>query len=89
MTTDNLLEWRDEFPILSRCNYLISNSLGAMPRGVYDSLHYYGRYLGGAGRFGLGHGLVRIASDSWQQDRAADGRYSEHGAGASERQHRQ
>ena len=41
MTTDNLLEWRDEFPILSRCNYLISNSLGAMPRGVYDSLHYY------------------------------------------------
>ena len=41
MTTDKLLEWRDEFPILSRCNYLISNSLGAMPRGVYDSLHYY------------------------------------------------
>ena len=41
MTTDKLLEWRDGFPILSRCNYLISNSLGAMPRGVYDSLHYY------------------------------------------------
>ena len=41
MTADSLLRWRDEFPILSRCNYLISNSLGAMPRGVYDSLHYY------------------------------------------------
>ena len=41
MTADSLLQWRDEFPILSRCNYLISNSLGAMPRGVYDSLHYY------------------------------------------------
>ena len=41
MTADSLLQWRDEFPILRRCNYLISNSLGAMPRGVYDSLHYY------------------------------------------------
>ena len=41
MTKDSLLEWRDEFPILSRCNYLISNSLGAMPRGVYDNLQHY------------------------------------------------
>ena len=41
MTADPLLKWRAEFPILSRCNYLISNSLGAMPRGVYDSLRYY------------------------------------------------
>ncbi len=41
MTADPLLKWRAEFPILSRCNYLISNSLGAMPSGVYDSLRYY------------------------------------------------
>ncbi len=41
MTKDSLLEWRDEFPILSRSNYLISNSLGAMPRGVYDNLQHY------------------------------------------------
>ncbi len=41
MSTDSLLKWRAEFPILSRCNYLISNSLGAMPRGVYDSLKFY------------------------------------------------
>jgi len=41
MSTDNLLKWRAEFPILSRCNYLISNSLGAMPRAVYDSLTFY------------------------------------------------
>ena len=41
MTQDPLLKWRDEFPILSRFNYLISNSLGAMPRGVYDSLRFY------------------------------------------------
>ena len=34
-------KWRDEFPILATCNYLISNSLGAMPRGVYDKLRNY------------------------------------------------
>jgi kynureninase len=38
---DDLIRWRDEFPILQRCTYLISNSLGAMPRGVYDSLRAY------------------------------------------------
>lgn len=36
-----LLQWRDEFPILATCTYLISNSLGAMPRGVYDKLHEF------------------------------------------------
>ena len=41
MTNDPLLKWRDEFPILSACNYLISNSLGAMPRGVYQGLRHY------------------------------------------------
>ncbi len=40
-TTDPLLAWRSEFPILADCTYLISNSLGAMPRGVYDSLKNY------------------------------------------------
>jgi kynureninase len=29
---DDLTRWRDEFPILSRSVYMISNSLGAMPR---------------------------------------------------------
>jgi kynureninase len=29
------------FPILERTNYMISNSLGAMPRAVYDALHAY------------------------------------------------
>jgi kynureninase len=41
MTHDPLLQWRDEFPILQESTYLISNSLGAMPRGVYDSLRDY------------------------------------------------
>jgi kynureninase len=39
--TDELLEWRREFPILDRTVYLISHSLGAMPRGTYDRLHEY------------------------------------------------
>jgi kynureninase len=38
---DPLLKWRAEFPILDRTTYMISNSLGAMPRGVYESLHSY------------------------------------------------
>src|SRR5690554_5718675 len=38
---DPLLAWREEFPILSTCTYLINNSLGAMPRRVYDSLRDY------------------------------------------------
>ena len=41
--TDNLLKWRDEFPILQRCDYLISNSLGAMPRKCQKFL-YWRRY---------------------------------------------
>ena len=38
---DELLKWRQEFPILERATYLISNSLGAMPRGVRDGLNAY------------------------------------------------
>ena len=39
--SDPLLQYRPEFPILERTNYLISNSLGAMPRGVYDAMKGY------------------------------------------------
>jgi kynureninase len=38
---DDLLRYRAQFPILERTTYMISNSLGAMPRGVYDTLHSY------------------------------------------------
>jgi len=38
---DNLLKWRSEFPILDRAVYLISHSLGAMPRATYDRLREY------------------------------------------------
>ena len=38
---DDLARWRDEFPILSRTVYMISNSLGAMPRAASRSLADY------------------------------------------------
>ena len=39
--SDPLLGYRAEFPILERTTYLVSNSLGAMPRGVPDRLAEY------------------------------------------------
>ncbi len=40
--SDPLLKWREEFPILAtKKGYLINNSLGAMPRGVYARLKEY------------------------------------------------
>lgn len=39
--TDELLRYRSEFPILERTTYMISNSLGAMPRGVYEAMKGY------------------------------------------------
>ena len=38
---DDLLRYRAQFPILESTTYLISNSLGAMPRQVYDAMHDY------------------------------------------------
>src|SRR6516162_5320275 len=54
---DDLLKWRGEFPILGRTTYLVSNSLGAMPRGVYNGLHAYADAWGQRG--------VRAWEDSW------------------------
>jgi kynureninase len=39
--TDKLLAFRGEFPILATTTYLVSNSLGAMPRGVPERLAEY------------------------------------------------
>jgi len=38
---DDLARWRDEFPILGRSVYMISNSLGAMPRRTARDLAEY------------------------------------------------
>src|SRR3954471_12762988 len=39
--TDDLLKYRSEFPILDKAVYLISHSLGAMPRATYERLQEY------------------------------------------------
>ena len=41
--SDPLLRFRDRFPILESTTYLVSNSLGAMPRSVADRLAEYAR----------------------------------------------
>jgi kynureninase len=48
-STDPLLAFRDEFPILQKVNYLVSNSLGPMPRTVPEKLAEYGRDWGDLG----------------------------------------
>jgi len=40
-TSDSLLSFRDRFPITQRSNYLINNSLGAMPIATRDSVARY------------------------------------------------
>src|SRR5438034_676273 len=55
--SDDLLRYRSEFPILERTTYLISNSLGAMPRGVYDSMHKYAELWATRG--------IRAWDDAW------------------------
>jgi kynureninase len=39
--TDPLLRWREQFPILEKTTYLVSHSLGAMPRGAGERLQEY------------------------------------------------
>lgn len=46
---DPLLRWRPEFPILDHTTYMISHSLGAMPRRTYDHLHAYAEAWGKRG----------------------------------------
>ena len=54
---NDLLQWRGEFPILGTSTYMISNSLGAMPRSVYDSVRAYADAWGGRG--------VRAWEEGW------------------------
>jgi kynureninase len=54
---DPLLAFRPEFPILAKTNYLVSNSLGAMPRAAADRLAEYARTWSERG--------VRAWADGW------------------------
>ena len=55
--TDPLLRWRSEFPILEHTTYLISNSLGAMPRSAAVRLQEYAQIWATKG--------VRAWKDAW------------------------
>jgi kynureninase len=57
MTDDALLRFRSEFPILESTNYMVSNSLGAMPRRVGQNLSAYVAEWGSRG--------VRAWADRW------------------------
>ncbi|HYY68616.1 MAG TPA: aminotransferase class V-fold PLP-dependent enzyme [Terriglobales bacterium] len=54
---DDLLRYRAEFPIVETSTYLISNSLGALPRAVYDALQEYAETWATRG--------VRAWEESW------------------------
>ena len=49
VTADPLLSFREEFPILAKTTYLVSNSLGPMPRTVPARLAEYARDWGDLG----------------------------------------
>jgi kynureninase len=78
MLMDPLLKWRSEFPILERTTYMISNSLGAMPRGVYERMKNYADSWGLRG--------VRAWEEGWwdMAVRTGDGIGSLIGAGRGE-----
>lgn len=63
--TDTTALYREEFPILSTCTYLVSHSLGAMPRGVYDKLRDYADMWASRG--------VRAWGEGWWEMKSAVG----------------
>ena len=54
---DPLLSWRAEFPIVETCTYLVSHSLGAMPRRTADYLQQFADEWSSRG--------VRAWSEGW------------------------
>ena len=69
--SDPLLIWRDEFPILAQSTYLISNSLGAMPRGVYDKLREFADTWATLGVQAWGHAFA--GNPTWWEVKGAVG----------------
>jgi kynureninase len=62
---DELLEWRKEFPILDHTVYMVSHSLGAMPRRVYDRLREFADMWASRG--------VRAWEEGWWERPVATG----------------
>ena len=69
LMNDPLLAWRKEFPILGHTTYMISHSLGAMPRRVVRAPAGVRRYLGDARHSRLGRRLVGHAGHRRRPDR--------------------
>jgi kynureninase len=65
MTENSGALYREEFPILQNSTYLVSHSLGAMPRGVYDKLREYADMWATRG--------VRAWGEGWWEMKAAVG----------------
>ena len=65
MHADPLLSWRDEFPIVHTCTYLVSHSLGAMPRRTATYLQEYADTWGSRG--------VRAWHEGWWEIQRATG----------------
>jgi len=64
---DELLKYRSEFPILEHATYMISHSLGAMPRKVFDRLHDYAEMWATRG--------IRAWAEGWWQMPVTTGNY--------------
>src|SRR5579884_2467858 len=58
---DDLLRYRDEFPILQDCTYLINHSLAAMPAKAEDNLLEYARMWRERGIRSWGEGWWEMA----------------------------
>ena len=70
MTTPSAPIRRSEFPILETCTYLVSHSLGAMPRSAGGQRAGVCRHLDDARRAGLVGGLVGDRADDRRPARA-------------------
>jgi kynureninase len=60
MSADRLLSWRQEFPIVDTCTYLVSHSLGAMPRRAAAYLQEFAQTWSGRGVRAWGEGWWEI-----------------------------
>jgi kynureninase len=65
--TDKLVRYRTEFPILEKTTYLVSNSLGPMPRSVPDRLAEYARDWGQLGVTAWKQGWWEMPIDAGNQ----------------------
>jgi len=77
LSNDDLLKWRSEFPILDQTVYLISHSLGAMPKKTYQRLNDYAETWATRG--------VRAWAEGWWDMPAAVGDQIARIIGADER----